>query len=85
MQYRSMEQMAGEADIFTMPGLSRRDRLERWAEALARQPAQLRAILEIEYGARLRTGRAPCRSLAPYGGLRRSAAARRGAARRHDR
>ena len=53
MQYRSMEQIASEADIFTMPSLSRRDRLERWAEALARQPAPLRAIPEIEYGARL--------------------------------
>ena len=36
MQYRSMEQIAREADILTMPSLSRRDRLERWAEALAR-------------------------------------------------
>ena len=53
MQYRSMEQIASEADIFTMPSLSRRDRLERWAEALARQPAQLRAIPEVEYGSRL--------------------------------
>ena len=53
MQYRSMEQIAGEADICTMPSLSRRDRLERWAEALARQPAPLRAIPEVEYGSRL--------------------------------
>ena len=52
MQYRSMEQIASEADIYTMPNLSRRDRLERWAEALARQPAQLRAIPEVEYGPR---------------------------------
>ena len=52
MQYRSMEQIASEADIYTMPSLSRRDRLERWAEALARQPAQLRAIPEVEYGPR---------------------------------
>ena len=53
MLYRSMEQIASEADVFTMPSLSRRDRLERWAEALARQPAQLRAIPEVEYGSRL--------------------------------
>ena len=52
MQYRSMEQIAGEADVFTMPSLSRRDRLERWAEALARHPAQLRAIPDVEYGPR---------------------------------
>jgi hypothetical protein len=49
MQYRSMEQIPREADIVTMPSLSRRDRLERWVEALARHPA-LRAI--PEYGPR---------------------------------
>ena len=53
MQYRSMEQIAREADIRTMPSLSRRDRLERWAEALARQPARLCAIPEVECGSRL--------------------------------
>jgi hypothetical protein len=52
MQYRSMELIASEADVFTIPSLSRRDRLERWAEALARQPAQLRAIPDVEYGPR---------------------------------
>ena len=52
MQYRSMEQIASEADVFTIPSLSRRDRLERWVEALARQSAQLRAIPEVEYGPR---------------------------------
>src|SRR5215207_8095345 len=52
MQYRSMEQIAGEADVLMAPGLSRRDRLERWAEALARQPAPLRAIPDVEYGPR---------------------------------
>ena len=52
MQYRSMEQIASEADVFTIPSLSRRDRLERWAEALARQPAQLCAIPDVEYGPR---------------------------------
>jgi hypothetical protein len=52
MQYRSMEQIASDADVFTIPSLSRRARLERWAEALARQPAQLRAISDVEYGPR---------------------------------
>ena len=52
MQYRSMEQIANEADIRTTPSLSRRDRLERWAERLARQPAPLHAIPEVEYGPR---------------------------------
>jgi hypothetical protein len=52
MQYRSMEQIASEADVLMAPGLSRRDRLERWAEALARQPAPLRTIPDVEYGPR---------------------------------
>ena len=52
MQYRSIEQIASEADICTMPSLSRRDRLEHWAEALARQPAPLHTIPEVEYGPR---------------------------------
>ena len=52
MQYRSMEQIASEADVFTIPSLSRRGRLERWAEALARQRAQLCAIQDVEYGPR---------------------------------
>ena len=52
MQYRSMEQIGSEADVFTIPSLSRRDRLERWAEALARHPARLSAIPEVEYGPR---------------------------------
>jgi hypothetical protein len=50
MRYRSMERIAGEADVVATPGLPRRDRLERWAEALARQPAPLRAIPEAEHG-----------------------------------
>jgi hypothetical protein len=58
MLYRSREQIASEADIVRMPGLSRRDRLERWAEALARHPTQLRAIPGVEYGPRReRSGR----------------------------
>ncbi len=52
MQYRSMEQIASDADVFMIPSLSRRARLERWAEALARQPAQLRAIPDVECGPR---------------------------------
>jgi hypothetical protein len=50
MQYQSLEQIANEADICPTPTLSRHDRLERWAETLARQPAPLHAIPEVEYG-----------------------------------
>ena len=52
MQYRSMAQIAGEAEVLKAPRLSRRGRLERWAEELAHQPERLRAIPEVEHGGR---------------------------------
>jgi hypothetical protein len=53
MRYRSVAQLAGEADVLLEPPpLSRQARLERWAEALARQPGRLRAIPEVEHGGR---------------------------------
>jgi hypothetical protein len=54
MRYRSVAQIAGEADVLPEPPslLSRQARLERWAEALARQPGRLRAISEVEHGGR---------------------------------
>ena len=51
MRYRSVAQIAGEADVLLEPPpLSRQARLERWAEALARQPGRLCAIPEVEHG-----------------------------------
>ena len=52
MRYRSVAQLAGEADVLPEPPplSSRQARLERWAEALARQPGRLRAIPEVEHG-----------------------------------
>ncbi len=57
MLYRSLDRIAAEADILTTPdlprtpGLSRRERLERWAEVLEREPGRsLRAPHGIEYG-----------------------------------
>jgi hypothetical protein len=52
MQYQSMEQIAGSADILAPPILSRRERLERWAELLEHQPARMRAIPGVEFGSR---------------------------------
>ena len=52
MQHRSVERIAGEADVLTIASLSRRGRLERWAEVLERQPARLRAIPDVEHGGR---------------------------------
>ena len=52
MQHRSVERIAGEADVLTIASLSRRGRLERWAEVLERQPAHLRAIPDVEQGGR---------------------------------
>lgn len=53
MKYRTLEQMEHEADVHPGPGLSRRARLERWAELLERQPARrLSAIQGTEFGTR---------------------------------
>jgi hypothetical protein len=56
MLYRSLDRIAAEADVLaapdlpTTPELSRRERLERWAELLEREPGRrLRAIHGIEY------------------------------------
>src|SRR3954453_17410703 len=57
MLYRSLDRIAPEADILPppdlprTPGLSRRERLERWAESLGREPGRrLRARHGIECG-----------------------------------
>src|SRR3954470_1643783 len=57
MLYRSLDRIAAEADVLAAPdlpasrGLSRRERLERWAESLGREPGRrLRALHGIEYG-----------------------------------
>ena len=57
MLYRSLDRIAAEADILTAPdlpkrpALSRRERLERWAELLEREPERgLRALHGIEHG-----------------------------------
>jgi hypothetical protein len=53
MRYRSVGQLAGEADVLPeLPSLSRQARLERWAEALARQPGCLHAVPDVEHGRR---------------------------------
>jgi hypothetical protein len=57
MLYRSLDRIAAEADVLAAPDLSaslelsRRKRLERWAELLEREPGRrLRALHGIEYG-----------------------------------
>src|ERR671910_1782769 len=53
MKYRNLEQIAREADVHQALAMSRRDRLERWAELLAQQPERrLRAIGGTEFGTR---------------------------------
>jgi hypothetical protein len=56
MQYRSLDQIAVEADVRaaadlpTTTALSRRERLERWAEILEQEPRRLlRAMHDVEY------------------------------------
>jgi hypothetical protein len=53
MKYRNLEQIAREADVRPALGMSRRERLERWAELLAQQPERrLCAIEGTEFGTR---------------------------------
>ena len=53
MKYESLEQIALEADVHPGTGMSRRERLERWAEVLERRPErQLCAIEGTEFGTR---------------------------------
>jgi hypothetical protein len=53
MKYRSLEQIAPDADVHPGPGMSRRERLERWAELLERQPWRRLSTLEgTEFGSR---------------------------------
>jgi hypothetical protein len=56
MEYKTLRQLAGEADVSLEPllassPLNKRERLERWATLLDRQPErQLASVEEIEYG-----------------------------------
>lgn len=53
MKYETLEHIAREADVHSGPYMSRRERLERWADLLERQPERrLRAIEDAEFGAR---------------------------------
>jgi hypothetical protein len=53
MKYKNLEQIAREADVHPAGGMSRRERLERWAELLAQQPdRRLSTIDGTEFGFR---------------------------------
>jgi hypothetical protein len=53
MKYQSLEQIALEADVHPGIGMSRRERLERWAELLERQPNRRLSTIEgTEFGSR---------------------------------
>jgi hypothetical protein len=53
MKYQSLEQIALEADVHPGVGMSRRERLECWAELLERQPwRRLSTIEGTEFGSR---------------------------------
>jgi hypothetical protein len=53
MKYHTLEQIALEADVHPDLGMSRRRRLERWAELLERQPNRRLSTIEgTEFGSR---------------------------------
>jgi hypothetical protein len=53
MKYQSLEQIALDADVHLGLGMSRRERLERWAELLEQQPNRRLSTIEgTEFGGR---------------------------------
>jgi uncharacterized protein (DUF1786 family) len=53
MKYQSLEEIALDADVHLGLGMSRRERLERWAELLERQPNRRLSTIEgTEFGDR---------------------------------
>jgi predicted protein tyrosine phosphatase len=53
MKYQSLEQIALEADVHPGVGRSRRERLERWADLLERQPNRHLSTIEgTKFGSR---------------------------------
>jgi hypothetical protein len=53
MKYKNLEQIAREADVHPTVGMSQRERLERWAELLERQPNRRLSTIEgTEFGDR---------------------------------
>ena len=53
MKYPSLEQIALDADIHPGIGMSRHERLERWAELLERHPRRRLSTIEgTEFGSR---------------------------------
>ena len=46
MKYKNLEQIAQEADVHPAVGMSRRERLERWANLLAQQPERRLCAIE---------------------------------------
>jgi hypothetical protein len=54
MEYRSLDKIAAQAEVqplgVTAPRMSRRERLERWADLLADERRCLNAIEEMEFG-----------------------------------
>ena len=60
MEYKTLGQLAGEAEVSREPVLAttpmtKRERLERWAILLEREPdRRLSSVQEVEYGTRLK-------------------------------
>jgi hypothetical protein len=68
MKYQSLEQIALDVEVYPVVGMSRRERLERWAELLEQQSERCLSTIEgTEFGGRRprsmsRNGRCPrCR------------------------
>ena len=82
MEYKTLGQLAGEAEVSREPVLAttpmtKRERLERWAILLEREPdRRLSSVQEVEYGTRSEREGKRADDFGPRGGVRRSGAAR---------
>ena len=82
MEYKTLGELAGQAKVSLEPVLAstpmtKRERLERWAILLEREPErQLSSVEEVEYGTCRRAAGQTGGQLGPGGGVRRSGAAR---------
>ena len=79
MKHQNIDELGAVAEIVpfeTAKKLSRRERLERWADMLDEHPGKLNALTRIEYLATRRAARGAGRQLAARGGVQGPGAAR---------
>ena len=80
MKHQKIDELGAVAEIVPFEiakKMSRRERLERWADVLDQNPGKLNALTRIEYLTRAERPRGAGRQLAAGGGVQGSGAAAR--------